>query len=76
MLDFYNTVFCPQNLVISINGNVDDKAVIDSITDIFGANKADNKNVQRFEYNKYKNLFKHPQKQQTVKKTKTLKQPG
>lgn len=72
VLAFYNTVFCPQNLVISINGNVDDKAVIDSITDIFGTNKADNKNVQRFEYNKYKNLFKHPQKQQTVKKDKDV----
>ena len=56
ILEFYNTVFYPQNLVISINGNVDDKKIIEQIENIFYTKK-DTK-AQRFEYSKYAQNFK------------------
>lgn len=68
VLDFYNTIFCPQNLVISINGNVDDKAVIEKIENIFYERK--DCNAQKFEYKNYTNLFKPMTQNKTVKTPK------
>lgn len=35
ILEFYNRIFEPQNIVISINGNVDKEVTINKLTDIF-----------------------------------------
>ena len=66
ILEFYNTVFYPQNLVISINGNVDDKKIIEQIENIFYTKK-DTK-AQRFEYSKYAQNFKPLSQGKLVKK--------
>lgn len=68
--NFYNKVFCPQNLVISINGNVDDKYIINEINNIFYERK--DCNAQRFEYSKYQNEFKPLTANQTVKTAKDV----
>ena len=56
VLSFYNSIFCPENLVISINGNVDDKAIIKQITEIFSEKK--DCNAKKFSFADYKNIFK------------------
>lgn len=52
IVDYYNTIFTPQNVVISINGNVDNDKVIKDFTKIF-----DNRKGEKFEYNNYANLI-------------------
>ena len=56
ILEFYRNIFCPENLVISINGNVDDKQIINDILNIFNEKK--DCTAQKFEYKNYKHLFK------------------
>lgn len=68
VLEFYKKVFCPENLVISINGNVDDKYIINEINNIFYERK--NCNAQKFDYEKYKNEFKPLTTSKTVKTVK------
>lgn len=46
--EFYEKIFVPENLVISINGNVDKDKTIAELTKIFN-----NKNGTKFDYNKY-----------------------
>ncbi len=41
LVDYYNTIFSPQNVVISVNGNVDNKKVIDDFTKIFSNKKGE-----------------------------------
>ena len=66
--NFYNNVFYPENLVISVNGNVNDKEIIDKISEIF-CNKQ-GQTAQKFEYSKYKKEF-HPLAQtKNIKKAK------
>lgn len=45
---YYDKAFCPQNVVISINGNVDKEKTINEFTKIFN-----NKNGEKFDYSKY-----------------------
>lgn len=45
---YYDTAFCPQNIVISINGNVDKDKTIEEFTKIFS-----NKKGEKFDYSKY-----------------------
>lgn len=45
---YYDTVFYPQNIVISINGNVDKDKTIEEFTKIFS-----NKKGEKFDYSKY-----------------------
>ena len=56
ILQYYADLFDPQNLVISINGNVDDKEIIKNIENIFSGSS--DKNSKKFEYSAYKNIFK------------------
>lgn len=70
VLNHYNKLFNPQNIVISINGNVDDKCIINEIENIFS--KKTNNNSQIFDYTKYKNLFKTSKEQKTIKKVQNV----
>lgn len=46
--NYYDKVFYPQNVVISINGNVDKETTIAELTNIFN-----NKKGEKFDYNKH-----------------------
>ena len=49
VINYYNRIFEPQNLVISINGNVDKEKTINELNNIFNNENSDNK----FEYGRY-----------------------
>lgn len=66
--EFYNTVFYPENLVISINGNVNDEEIIKNIEQIFCTKKYTN--AKKFEYSNYKNKFLPLSATKNVKKEK------
>ena len=68
VLAFYNSIFCPENLVISINGNVDDKEIIKNISEIFYEKK--DCGAKKFSYSEKKNLFKPLSKNIIVKTPK------
>lgn len=68
ILDFYQTVFSPNNLIISINGNVDDEKIIEQISCIFDGQKISKK----FEYKDYKNIFKPLKENKTIKQDKDV----
>ncbi len=68
VVSLYNNIFCPQNLVISINGNVDDNTVIDKISNIFYDKK--DCGSKKFEYSQYQNIFKPLCANKTVKTAK------
>ncbi len=68
--EFYNTVFYPENLVISINGNVNDEEIIKNIEQIFCTKKYTN--AKKFEYSKYKNKFLPLSTAKNVKKEKDV----
>lgn len=46
--DYYGKIFNPQNIVVSINGNVDEKYVTDKLSDIFKSKKD-----SKFDYSNY-----------------------
>ena len=46
--NYYNKAFYPQNVVVSINGNIDKDKTIDEFTKIFN-----NKKGEKFDYSKY-----------------------
>lgn len=48
VLEYYNTIFNPNNIVISVNGNVNLKDITNPLVDIFGA-----KASTKFNYNDY-----------------------
>ena len=68
--EFYNTVFYPENLVISINGNVNDEEIIKNIEQIFCSKKYTN--AKKFEYSNYKNKFLPLSATKNVKKEKDV----
>ncbi len=68
--EFYNTVFYPKNLVISINGNVNDEEIIKNIEQIFCTKKYTN--AKKFEYSNYKNKFLPLSTAKNVKKEKDV----
>ncbi len=68
--EFYNTVFYPENLVISINGNVNDEEIIKNIEQIFCTKKYTN--AKKFEYSNYKNKFLPLSAAKNVKKEKDV----
>ena len=55
VINYYNKLFYPQNLVISVNGNVDEKACIDYFTKLFENRKGEKVNLKN-----YNNLFSRP----------------
>lgn len=69
ILEYYSTIFNPQNLVISINGNVDEKYMANQLTEIFSQ-----KGSEKFNYANYTSKIPSltaPKK--SVKKIKDLK---
>ena len=48
LVKYYNTIFEPENIVISVNGNVDKEKTITELTKMFNS-----KNGSIFDYNKY-----------------------
>lgn len=68
VLEFYNNIFCPENLVISINGNINDESIINEILNIFAEKK--NCGSSKFDYAAYTNIFKPLQ---TTKELKIAK---
>lgn len=54
VLDYYNTIFNPKNIVISVNGNVDTTDLVNQFSDIFNTDTNGNKcglNDTEFNYN-------------------------
>ena len=68
IIDFYNSIFCPENLIISINGNVDDKAVIEQLSNIFTEKQGCE--AKKFDYAIYKSSFPPLKSNVTVKTAK------
>ncbi len=66
--DFYSKAFYPQNVVISVNGNIDKQKAIEDFTKIFN-----DKNGEKFDYTKHSipNLVTKKQACATVKDLKT-----
>ena len=52
LVNYYNKIFDPQNVVISVNGNVNKDKVISDFNKIFSSKKG-----QKFEYSAYSNLI-------------------
>ena len=65
ILDYYSQLSNPENIVISVNGNVNDKEIIEYFTVMF-----QNKNSKKVSYKDYKNQFKPLSKSVTIKKAK------
>ena len=53
ILEYYNTIFYPNNLVISVNGDVDSQQIINVMSEMFKC-----KNGKVFSYSDYKNTIK------------------
>lgn len=70
VLDYYNTIFNPQNIVISINGNIDENYVIEKIENIFKQNTE--QKTQKFDYSNYKNSFCYLKEPKIIKKTQDV----
>src|SRR5574344_970582 len=57
--NYYKNIFEPQNIIISVNGDVDNQKIISDFSDVFNQ-----KNNKKINLNAYKNLFLNsPQKQ-------------
>lgn len=52
LVDYYEKIFAPQNVVISVNGNVDTEQVAKDFTKIFA-----NKKGEKFDYKMHENLI-------------------
>src|SRR5574344_1326869 len=69
ILGYYNSIFNPQNIVISVNGNVDVSQMINNFTDIFKSNRS-----QEFNYNAHSSEIKSlPSVQKTIKNIDDLR---
>ena len=55
VINYYNKLFYPKNLVISVNGNVDEKTCIDYFTKLF-----ENKKGEKINLKNYNNIFARP----------------
>lgn len=62
ILDYYNTIFYPKNLVISVNGDIDEQNIINEMSKIFS-----DKNGNVFNYNDYANAIKSRNQVKVVK---------
>ena len=52
LVEYYEKIFAPQNVVVSVNGNVDTEQVAKDFTKIFAAKKG-----ETFDYKMYENLI-------------------
>lgn len=68
ILEYYNTIFAPENLVISVNGNIDKDKTIQELNRIFKQRG----NCEKFDYNKYsEKVAKITSPRQNTKKMET-----
>ena len=63
ILDYYKTIFYPQNLIISVNGDVDEQYIINQMSEIFNS-----KQGKKFTFAEHKNDIP---KRTTIKKIAT-----
>ena len=63
ILDYYKTIFYPQNLIISVNGDVDEQYIINQMSEIFNS-----KQGKKFTFAEHKNDIP---KRTTIKKITT-----
>ena len=63
ILDYYKTIFYPQNLIISVNGDVDEQYIINQMSEIFNS-----KHGKKFTFAEHKNDIP---KRTTIKKITT-----
>lgn len=69
ILEYYNTIFNPNNIVISVNGNVGTADIANQLSDIFS--KKDN---TRFDYNNYASkIYPITEPKMAIKKIQDLK---
>lgn len=52
IVEYYNTIFNPKNIVISANGNINKADIVNQLTDIFAGNNA-SKDAVAFDFNNY-----------------------
>lgn len=71
IVEYYNKIFNPKNIVISVNGNVDKKLLINEFNEMFGVNSGVN-NTKSFNYSDYK-VTDLTEKSSSVKHKKDLK---
>ena len=70
IINYYNKIFAPKNIVISINGNVELNEVVNDLGNIFKTNN----NVKSFNYNDYATKISAITTQKTItKQIKDLK---
>lgn len=62
IMEYYENIFYPQNLVISVNGNVDEKEILNYFSKIFNGC-----NGEKFDFKAQNHRFKPLNKSQTVK---------
>lgn len=73
ILDYYKTIFSPQNIVISVNGNINTADIANQLTDILGEVGNDIK-FNKFDYNSYASkIYPLTAPKASVKKVKDLK---
>jgi len=73
ILDYYKTIFSPQNIVISVNGNINTADIANQLTDILGEVGNDIK-LNKFDYNSYASkIYPLTASKASVKKVKDLK---
>ena len=65
ILGYYTEIFYPENLVISVNGNVNDREIAAQLSKIFNG-----KQGRIFDYSKYIDQFKPLSENKTVKEAK------
>lgn len=65
IMDFYSTLSNPENIVVSVNGNVKDEEIISFFTNMFRS-----QNGIKINYQNYKTLFKPLKQSVTIKKAK------
>lgn len=70
IFEYYNTIFNPENIVISVNGNINVNDIANQLTDIF----AKSKSIVKFDYNNYvSKIFPLNTQKTSTKKVKDLK---
>lgn len=68
IVKYYQTIFNPKNIVISINGNIDEKLMINEFTEMFKSN-----NLPQIDFTKYSSSISAITHKQEVYEIKDLK---
>lgn len=69
IIEYYNNIFNPKNMIISVNGNIDEKDIINKLSEIFTA-----KNGSCFNYSDYASkIYPIESPKNSLKKVEDLK---